>query len=191
MQANDITCTRYVGNKTVCRYCNGNCIKHGRYGGKQRYRCGNCKRTFINSYTYNACKQTTNTWITRLVKEGSGIRSIARLLEISCTTVLKRILSIAKSIQKPAMALGKMYEVDEIRAFYKSKTRLIWIVYALRCDTKQIADFVIGRRTVKTNHIERRNLTLRTHLKRLNKITICFFKNLVILAACLKIYFWV
>jgi len=84
------------------------------------------------------------------VKEGSGIRSIARLLEISCTTVIKRILSIAKGIQKPAMALGKMYEVDEIRTFYKSKTRLIWIVYALRCDTKQISDFVIGRRTVKT-----------------------------------------
>jgi hypothetical protein len=69
------------------------------------------------------------------MKEGSGIRSIARLLEISCTTVLKRILSIAKSIQKPVMASGKMYEVDEIRTFYKSKTRLIWIVYALRCDT--------------------------------------------------------
>jgi transposase-like protein len=54
----------------------------------------------MNSYTYNACKQTTNEWITNLVKEGSGIRSIARLLEISSTTVLKRILSIAKKHQE-------------------------------------------------------------------------------------------
>src|SRR5690606_33260476 len=42
-----------------------------------------------------------------------------------------------------------------------------------------------------TNHIERNNLTLRTHLKRLNRKTICFSRSLVVLAAVLKIYFWV
>ena len=41
-----------------------------------------------------------------------------------------------------------------------------------------------------TNHIERKNLTLRTHLKRLNRKTIAFSKSLLILEACLKIYFW-
>lgn len=40
------------------------------------------------------------------------------------------------------------------------------------------------------NYIERKNLTLRTHLKRLNRRTICFSKSLVMLSACLKIYFW-
>lgn len=40
-----------------------------------------------------------------------------------------------------------------------------------------------------TNHIERKNLTLRTHLKRLNHRTICFSKSLVIFIAVLKIYF--
>ncbi len=40
------------------------------------------------------------------------------------------------------------------------------------------------------NHIERKNLTLRTHLKRLNRKTICFSKNLLMLNACLKIYLW-
>ena len=143
---------------------------------------------------------------------------------------IKRILSIAKNIKKPAMALGKMYEVDEIRTFYKSKSRLLWVVYVLRRDTKQIADFIVGRRTIRTlqkvidtvllsnaekiftdklglcnyiipgnvhdserfstNHIERKNLTLRTHLKRLNRRTICFSKSIPVLAACLKIYFW-
>jgi insertion element IS1 protein InsB len=42
-----------------------------------------------------------------------------------------------------------------------------------------------------TNHIERKNLTLRTHLKRLNRRTICFSKSLVIFTAVLKIYFWI
>ena len=39
-------------------------------------------------------------------------------------------------------------------------------------------------------HIERKNLTLRTHLKRLNRRTICYSKSIVMLTACLKIYFW-
>ncbi len=41
-----------------------------------------------------------------------------------------------------------------------------------------------------TNHIERKNLALRTHLKRLSRRTICFSKSAAMLAASLKIYFW-
>lgn len=41
-----------------------------------------------------------------------------------------------------------------------------------------------------TNHIERKNLSLRTHLKRLSRRTICFSKSAAMLTACLKIYFW-
>ena len=41
-----------------------------------------------------------------------------------------------------------------------------------------------------TNTIERNNLTMRTHIKRLNRKTICFSKCIVMLSAILKIYFW-
>jgi len=41
-----------------------------------------------------------------------------------------------------------------------------------------------------TNHIERKNLSLRTHLKRLSRKTICFSKSSIVLSACLRIYFW-
>ena len=41
----------------------------------------------------------------------------------------------------------------------------------------------------RINHIERFNLTLRTHLKRLTRRTICFSKNLVLLESCLQLYF--
>ena len=41
-----------------------------------------------------------------------------------------------------------------------------------------------------TRHIERFNLNLRTHLKRLSRKTICFSKSKEMLEACLKIYFW-
>jgi len=41
-----------------------------------------------------------------------------------------------------------------------------------------------------TRHIERFNLNLRTHLKRLSRKTICFSRSKEMLEACLKIYFW-
>ena len=40
------------------------------------------------------------------------------------------------------------------------------------------------------NHIERKNLTLRTHIKRLSRRTICFSRKLGMLENCLKLYFW-
>ncbi len=42
----------------------------------------------------------------------------------------------------------------------------------------------------QTNYIERMNLTLRTHLKRLSYKTICYSRSMTMLTACLKIYFW-
>ena len=41
-----------------------------------------------------------------------------------------------------------------------------------------------------TNHIERHNLTIRTHIKRLTRRTICFSRKAIMLYAVLKIYFW-
>jgi IS1 family transposase/transposase-like protein len=40
------------------------------------------------------------------------------------------------------------------------------------------------------NHIERNNLNLRTHLKRLSRRTICYSRSASMLNACLRIYFW-
>ena len=40
------------------------------------------------------------------------------------------------------------------------------------------------------NRIERQNLTLRTHLKRLGRRTICFSRSLAVLSAVVRIYFW-
>lgn len=42
----------------------------------------------------------------------------------------------------------------------------------------------------RNNGIERQNLNLRTHLKRLSRRTICFSKSKEMLEAVLKIYFW-
>jgi len=225
---NDPSCTRCgVG----CPTCKSTVIiKHGKTKtGKQRYCCKKCGKRFIKEYSYNAHKANLNDEIIVLTKEGLGIRSTARVLKISATTLLKRIITIAKGIEQPRIVMGKSYEVDEMRVFIGKKSRLRWIVYALDRESKTVANFNVGRRTNRTlklvikslelsnarkiytdklknyryliskklhntqihstNHIERKNLSLRTHLKRLNRKTICFSRSLVVLMANLRIYF--
>src|SRR5690606_14726568 len=109
------------------------------------------------------------------------------------------------------------YEIDELRTFVGSKKKECWVCYAINRKTKQVIDFITGRRTKEniewvvkrvlalspsrvytdrlniypglipkrihsvkfrqTNHIERMNLTLRTHLKRLSYRTLCYSKS--------------
>ena len=214
-----------------CNFCNGKCIRNGfQNNGKQRYKCCICQKRQQSCYGYNAYKSDLNQNIIQLTKEGLGIRSTARVLKISTTTLLKRIVSIAKSIQQPIISKGKTYEVDEMCIYIRNKRNFIWLVYALEKDSKKVVSFNVGKRTNKTlnrvletlklseakkiftdrlknyrylideklhtvkrfgtSHIERNNLTLRTHLKRLNRRTICFSKSLMVLVCVLKIYFW-
>ena len=51
-------------------------------------------------------------------------------------------------------------------------------------------EFIHRTKPFGTNHIERKNLSLRTHLKRLNRKTICFSRSFIILQCILRIYFW-
>ncbi|MCL9807713.1 IS1 family transposase [Flavobacterium amniphilum] len=218
-----------------CIRCVGGCVSTIKYGktksGNQRFICKICGTTKVEAYIYKAYNSEVNSKIILFTKEGLGIRSTARVLKISTTTLLKRIISIAKTIQQPVISMNKIYEVDEIRTYIKRKDRLVWIVYALERETRKIINFHVGRRTNNTlnvvlksvtysnplavytdklkhykylidegihktkrfgtNHIERMNLSLRTHLKRLNRRTICFSRSQLVLQSVLKIYFWV
>ena len=228
---NTSSCIKFgVGH--TCPICNSDkLIKSGKTtNGKQRYCCKECSKRFIIDYTYNAYSSDTNQQIILFTKEGLGIRSTARVLRISVTTLLKRIISIATDIQQPTITKGRIYEVDEMRTFIGKKSMLRWIVYALDRESKEVVSFNVGRRTNKTlkrvikslelsnarkiytdklknyrylikskihntqsrctNHIERHNLSVRIHLKRLNRKTICFSRRLVVLMAVLRIYFW-
>lgn len=215
-----------------CAKCVGkDFIKYGKTAcGKQRYQCKNCKAITIMDYSYKAYKDDINNKIILLIKEGLGIRSTARVLEISPSTLLKRILKIAEDISQPIIPFYRTYEMDEMRFFIRKKSNPMWLVYAIDKNTKQVMSFYIGKRNnqtlnavVKTllnskaemiftdklknyqylipqelhntkrygtNGIERKNLGLRTHLKRLGRKTICFSRSIIILSAILKIYFW-
>ncbi|GGI57741.1 IS1 family transposase [Winogradskyella haliclonae] len=217
--------------KILCPQCKGVSIKNGFQNNKQRYKCKFCNHRFQLEYTYNAYEPTTNTLIKNLLVEGCGVRSISRIIGISTTTVLSRMLKISKGIKIPYFnKLGCKFEVDELWSFIGNKDNFTWITYAIERETKHIIDFYVGRKTKETirplinkilllqptkiytdrlniypsiipkeihkrfqystNKIERMNLTLRTHIKRLSRKTICFSKNKIYLEAHLRIYFW-
>ncbi len=206
-------------------------IKYGKNKkGNQTYKCNRCKVRFIEKYE-NQSYVVSDTSIVTLVKEGCGIRSMARILKVSPTTVMSRIKSISNSICRPFPIInGKEYEIDELSTYLGNKKKRIWVTYALRKDTREIIDFTVGSRSITVmskvtnavlfalpikvytdryrnykslipielhvtrkrciNYIERMNLNLRTHLKRLNRKTLCYTKSKLMLSACLKIYFW-
>nr|WP_195458286.1 IS1 family transposase [Alistipes sp. D31t1_170403_E11] len=215
----------------TCKFCGHECKKDGHQAnGTQRYECKHCHRKQQEEYTYNAYSPELDEKIVLYTKEGTGIRSTARILQISATTLLKRIIHIGKRISHPPIVKHRIYEVDEIKSFIKRKQNHIWIAYALDRKSKEVVSFNIGARTNSTlsvvtetlhiaeakriytdrlrnykslidhsihrtslygtNHIERHNLTLRTHLKRLSRKTICFSRSMAVLTAILKIYFW-
>ena len=215
-----------------CKNCGqSNCIKKGKRNGKQRYHCKSCKCNFQLEYTYRAYHQDVNILIKSLLKEGCGVRSISRIINISTKTVLSRMLNISKVIKPLSYnKLGCKFEVDELWSFIGNKDNVTWVTYAIERETKHIIDFFVGsksRENIKplinkilllqptriytdrlniypslipkaihgqfqycTNRIERMNLTLRTHIKRLSRKTICFSKNKIYLEAHLRIYFW-
>ncbi|WP_344825126.1 IS1 family transposase [Rurimicrobium arvi] len=226
-----IKCIKRVGGFYEMCVCGGSYIRHGySSSGKLRMICKKCRTTRVNEYSYRAYHSDIDKQIVVFVKEGLGIRSIARILKISTATLLRRIRRIAAILRPPYIFKGRQYEVDEIKTFVGSKKRKIWIAYALERESRQVVSFKVGSRnnaTLKTvlqtlflseaktiytdkfpsyrflipesihrnwpsctNHIERKNLNLRTHLKRLNRRTICYSKSAAILAACVKIYFW-
>ncbi|PZU80654.1 MAG: IS1 family transposase [Chryseobacterium sp.] len=166
----------------------------------------------------------------QLIKEGVGIRGISRLLNVSKTTVLKKILKIASKVVKPPIPQNITIEIDELKTYTQSKTNERWVVAAYCRETKKVIDYKLGRRTTKTlqciidtllyanpkkiysdrlniypklipkhlhstkrretNHIERKFLDLRTHIKRLGRKSINKAQRDKYTNAILRIYFW-
>jgi len=145
------SCIR-VSDTIICKNCHSkNIIKNGTTKTrKQQYKCKNCNKRFIEFYSYQAYHKNINSQIIQFTKEGLGIRSTARILKISTTTLLKRIIKIAEGIIQPKLYYYQSYELDEMRFFIKKKSNPQWLVYAINKKSKLIAGFYIGKRTNKT-----------------------------------------
>ena len=79
-----------------CPHCQSEAVvKYGKTSnGKERFRCqqsGRYGRTFLRSYAYPGCLPTVKRQIVELTRKGSGIRDIARVLQVGPNTVSKEL----------------------------------------------------------------------------------------------------
>jgi len=56
--------------------------------GTPRYKCNTCGKTFQTQYTNNGATPQTKQMIVKMSLNGSGIRDISRVLDISQNTVI-------------------------------------------------------------------------------------------------------
>lgn len=144
-------CIRLSGRQKCfmnCKYCKKECSKAGKNSaGKQKYYCGCCKKYQQKIYVYKAYDINIDEQIVQYVKNSCGIRSIGRLLNISNTTVLKRIRLIASGLVSTyASSKGCVYEMDELHTFAGNKKQDQWLIYAINKGTRSVVDIFVGRR---------------------------------------------
>lgn len=134
--------------KKVCPRCKNHAVKNGFQDKKQCYKCLSCNKKFQERYIYNAYNHQTDHYITLLLKESCGVRSISRILKISKKTVLSRILKISNQIKSPRfLQTGCKYEIDEVWTFIQRKENFTWITYALERKSKNVIAFFVGNKS--------------------------------------------
>ena len=188
-----------------CNYCNQVVVRAGQQkNGAQKYQCKGCKKYQQRDYQYKACNKSINQNVVHLLIEGIGINKSYSFVKNG----IYEIDELWTFIGSKANEIWITYSFER-----KSKKVIDFKVGARTKESLQkITDGVLqmnpdrictdGLNTYKslipkplhriglpnTRHIERFNLNLRTHLKRLSRKTICFSKSKEMLEACLKIY---
>jgi transposase-like protein len=124
----------------VCKHCGGNRLnKNGRQGGKQRYLCRDCRRTFREGKD-NRVKEIDDKMlrVLKMYRENVGIRSIGRIENIPNTVVLYWLRKMGKMLKKKLEETVakidennlnnkeniEILEIDEIVAHVKKKLKM-------------------------------------------------------------------
>ena len=105
-----------------CPRCNfSEVVKAGLQSRKQRYKCKQCRRLFVEAgrpgYSAEFKEQALAMYL-----EGLGFRAIGRLLGVSNVAVLKWVRQAAKDLPEPkTTAVVDILEMDELWHFIKKR----------------------------------------------------------------------
>ena len=143
-----------------------NLVNNGKTANKkQKYRCKEGGQAFITNSRYQGCRPFIRALILNLTLNSSGIRDLARVLQISTNTVQQRLRDEARNL--PAVRVPthpKTVALDEFWSFVGSNSRQRWTWLAITSATRRIGAFVTGRRTDK-NCRERRRQYPNAHVQ--------------------------
>jgi transposase-like protein len=96
-----------------CPHCQGDTVvKYGAASnGKARYRCQQdekCGRTFIHAYTYPGRVPEVKRQMVEMTLNGSGIRDIARVLQVSPNTVIRELKKSSRPLPSEQRGCGRV-----------------------------------------------------------------------------------
>src|SRR2546421_6261767 len=122
----------------------------------------------------NVLSQAKQAAILKALTEGSSIRSTARMVGVSKTTVLRLLVDLGQFCmiyqrEKLRNLPCQSIQVDEIWAFVGAKQRHakrpgdgdVWTFTALDADTKLMVTWLVGQRTGENAHAFMRDLQSR------------------------------
>lgn len=139
------------------------CLSHTRKFGKtrngtQRYRCDECRKTFIDETNQAAdgrkLAHDKAILALRMLLEGNSVRSTERLLEIHRDTILKYMVRIGENCEQFLMnAMQDIpcndVEIDEIWSFVQKKERIKRLQNIIRNDVGDVYCFTALERHTK------------------------------------------
>jgi insertion element IS1 protein InsB len=131
-----------------CQYCKGSCIKKGCYKRRQLYRCNSCGKYQRSTYLKKRISETQIDLVGAWNNEGAGVSSMSRVLKMSKSSVLRKLVLVEQQTKKPNIdETNQEYEIDEMRTYIGNTENECWIMYALNKVTRDVIDFAVGRRT--------------------------------------------
>ncbi|MBE9053506.1 IS1 family transposase [Nostocales cyanobacterium LEGE 11386] len=127
--------------------------KISKYGcthyGKQRFKCQNCGRQFVESPTRQPIDNSTHQLIDKLLLERLSLAAIVRVTGVSLRWlqyyVNQKYYQVPKSVEVTKKNPGKLIiQLDEMWSYVGSKSNKQWIWLAIDATTREIVGVYVG-----------------------------------------------
>ena len=137
-----------------CPKCNSNnIIKNGcTHYGKQRFKCQDCGRQFVENPTRQPIDNSTRELIDKLLLERVSLRAITRVTGVSLRWlqyyVNQKYYQVPKNVKVTTKKPGRLIiQIDEMWSYVWSKANKQWIWLAIDATTREIVGAHIGDRS--------------------------------------------
>ncbi|MBD2534615.1 IS1 family transposase [Nostoc flagelliforme FACHB-838] len=138
----------------ACPICaSSQTVKNGRiHNGKQRFKCHDCGRQFVEHSRKKVIDQATRELVDRLLLERISLAGIARAAQVSeqwlQIYVNEKYAQVPRSVQVTPKKKGRLtIQCDELWSFVDNKENKQWIWLAQDAGTREIVGVYIGARS--------------------------------------------